>query len=173
MFTSSIKKCAQITVGATALSLLLGGGLAFAQATTNLGVSADVTNNCTIAAAPALTVGNYNVLNGSPLTPTATLAVTCTAGAVATIGLDAGANGSHAAVGTTRAMANGANYLSYELYSDAGLSTVWGNVEGTWVVEPAAPSTTAVDYTVYASVPAQQSVPAGTYTDSVAVTVSF
>jgi spore coat protein U-like protein len=71
-------------------------------------------------------------------------------------------------------MTDGASdYLSYELYSDAGLSTVWGNVEGTWVVEPAAPSTTAVDYTVYANVPAQQSVPAGAYTDSVAVTVSF
>ena len=83
------------------------------------GVSADVTNNCTIAAAPALTVSNYNVLRGTVPTTTATLAVTCTAGAVPpTIGLDAGANGSHAAVGTTRAMANGANYLSYELYSN-------------------------------------------------------
>ena len=56
MFTNSIKKCAQLTLGATALSLLVGGGLAFAQATTNLGVTADVTNNCTIAAAPAQTL---------------------------------------------------------------------------------------------------------------------
>jgi spore coat protein U-like protein len=173
MFSNSIKKCVQITLGATTLSLLVGGGLAFAQtATTNLGVSADVTNNCTIAAAPALTVGNYNVLSPTALTPTATLAVTCTAGAVATIALDPGANGVHA-IGTTRAMADGMNYLSYELHSDAGLSTVWGNTVDTDVVEAAAPSTTAVDYTVYASVPAQQSVPAGTYTDSVAVTVSF
>jgi spore coat protein U-like protein len=171
MFSNSIKKCVQITLGATALSMIVGGGLAFAQVTTQLGVSADVTNNCTIADAPALTVGNYNVLSATPLTPTATLAVTCTAGAVATIALDPGANTAHA-VGTTRAMADGGNYLSYELYQDAGLSTVWGLDENA-KVEPAAPSTTAVDYTVYASVPAGQSVPAGTYTDSVAVTVSF
>jgi spore coat protein U-like protein len=172
MFNSSIKKCAQLTLGAAALSLMVGGGLAFAQATTSLGVSADVTNNCTIGAAPALTVGNYNVLSPTALTPTATLVVTCTAGAVATIALDPGANFANA-VGTTRAMKSGTSYLNYELYSDPGLSTVWGNTVDTWVVEDAAPSTEAVDYTVYANVPAQQSVPAGTYTDSVAVTVSF
>ncbi len=161
------------TLGATTLSLLVGGGLAFAQtATTNLGVSADVTNNCTIGAAPALAVGNYNVLSPTALTPTATVVVTCTAGAVATIALDAGANGADA-VGTTRAMKNGASFPSYELYSDPGLSTVWGNTVDTDVVEDAAPSTDPVDYTVYANVPAQQSVPSGTYTDSVAVTVSF
>ncbi len=158
-------------LGAATLSPIAGGA-AFAQATTSLGVSADVTNNCTIAAAPALTVGNYNVLSPTALTPTATLAVTCTTGAVATIALDPGSNASHA-TGTTRAMSDGTDYLSYELYSDAGLSTVWGNTSGTDVVEPAAPSTAVVDYTVYASVPAQQTVSAGTYTDSVAVTVSF
>jgi spore coat protein U-like protein len=173
MIRNTLKKYGRATLGAAALSLLVGGA-AFAQVTTNLGVSADVTNNCTIAAAPTLTVGNYNVLSATALTPTATLAVSCTTGAVATIALDPGSNGGHAAGGLTRAMTDGSSdYLSYELYSDSGLTTVWGNTSGTDVVENATTSTAAVDYTVYASVPANQNVPAGTYTDSVLVTVSF
>lgn len=173
MLRNTLKTYALAVFGGAAISLLVGGA-AFAQVTTNIGVSADVTNNCTIAAAPTLTVGNYNVLSATALTPTATMAVTCTTGAVATIALDPGANGGHVSGGLTRAMTDGSgDYLSYELYSDSGLSTVWGNTSATDVVEAAAPSTAAVDYTVYASVPAQQSVPAGTYTDSVLVTVSF
>jgi spore coat protein U-like protein len=170
MFTSTVKKCAQITLGAAALSLVVGGA-AFAQSVgAELGVSATVTNNCTIAATPTVAVGNYNTL-ASTINQTGTLAVTCTQGAVATIAMDAGANGA-SATGTTRAMTDGSHFLSYELYSNPGRTMVWGTAANA-VIEDAAPSSAPVDYTVYASVPGAQDVPSGDYTDSVAVTVSF
>ena len=72
-------------------------------------------------------------------------------------------------------MVSGANVLSYELYSDSGRLSVWGVGTGTGgVMEPAAPSATAVNYTVYGQVPGGQNAAAATnYADSVAVTVNF
>jgi spore coat protein U-like protein len=172
MFSNTIKKYARVSLGAAALSLIACGGAAFAgSADATLGVSADVTDNCTIAASPTVSVGSYNALAGN-IPATGTLTVACTTGAVATIALDTGANSGHA-TGTTRAMTDGSgDYLSYELYQDSGHTTLWGTDDNA-AVESAAVSTTAVDYTVYALVPASQDVPSGTYSDSVAVTVSF
>ena len=93
---------------------------------------------------------------------------------MAEIDLSTGANGG-VAVGTTRAMKSGTNLLNYELYSDSNRSVVWGVGAGTGgVTEAAAPSATAVNYTVYGQVPGGQNIPAATdYADSVAVTVNF
>ena len=52
----------------------------------------------------------------APLDGTGTVIVTCTKGAAAKVGLDAGGN----AQGTTRRMSRGAaEYLTYELYKDS------------------------------------------------------
>jgi spore coat protein U-like protein len=171
MFSNSIRKCAQLTLGAAALSLMVGGPAFAASVGATLGVSANVTADCTIAAAPSLLVSTYNPLIGA-VAATATLAVTCTQGTVATIGLDTGAN-AVSAVGTTRAMTDGTDFLMYDLYTSSAHSTIWGNGAGTAVIEAAAPSAATIDYTVYGLVPGAQDVPTGTYNDSVAVTVSF
>jgi spore coat protein U-like protein len=143
-----------------------------ATATANLGVSATVTNNCTISTA-ALAFGSYDpvVAHASTnLDGTGTVTVACTKGAVATVGLGLGSN----AAGSTRRMTNGASeYLTYELYQDAGRATVWGN-SGAGLYSPgAAPSKTARNFTVYGRVTSNQDVVAGNYADTVVATVNF
>ena len=85
--------------------------------------------------------------------------------------------GSNANTGSTdaapirRLKDGGTDYLSYQLYSDNGYSTVWGNTAGTSVAHTGTGTQTAL--TVYGSIAAGQSVPAGSYSDTVVATVTF
>jgi spore coat protein U domain-containing protein, fimbrial subunit CupE1/2/3/6 len=158
------------------LIVLLASAPAFAaSATSSFSVSATVTNNCTITTA-AINFGAYDptVTNlSTPLDATGSVTITCTKGAVTTVGLSAGANGANA-TGTTRAMKSGSDYLSYELYQDTGRATVWGNSGTGLFTPPVAPSKDLRTFTTYGRIPAGQDVPAGTtYTDTVTATVNF
>lgn len=113
---------------------------------------------------------------GSPTGPltaaidkTSTITVTCTSGATFHVGLDGGASGDV----TARTMSDGNGHMvGYQLYSDSGRTTVWGDTIGT--DEPSETGTgTSQDITVYGEVPAQTTPPAGNYSDLVAVTVTF
>jgi spore coat protein U-like protein len=143
-----------------------------ATATANLGVSATVTNNCTISTV-ALAFGSYDpvVANASTnLDGTGTVVVACTKGSTATIGLGLGSNAS----ASVRRMTDGSsNYLTYELYQDTSRSTVWGNAGAGLLSPVAAPSKAARNFTVYGRVTSNQDVPAGSYNDTVVATVNF
>jgi spore coat protein U-like protein len=145
---------------------------AAATATANLGVTATVTNNCTISTV-ALAFGSYDpvVANASTnLDGTGTVVVACTKGATATIGLGNGGNFS----GGARRMADGSsNFLSYELYHEAGHTTVWTTTGGGLLSTGAAPSKTARNFTVFGRVASDQDIPAGSYSDTVVATVNF
>jgi spore coat protein U-like protein len=158
--------------GGAALAAAFGTSASAATATANLGVSATVTNNCTISTA-ALAFGSYDpvVAHASTnLDGTGTVIVACTKGATATIGLGLGSNAS----GTVRRMKDGGtNYIAYELYQDSGRSTVWGTAGGALLSPGAAPSKTARNFTVYGRVASNQDVPAGSYNDTVVATVNF
>jgi spore coat protein U-like protein len=141
------------------------------SASANLTVTATVTNNCTISTTP-LSFGTYDPVGANAsanLDGVGSVVVACTKGKDANIGLDLGSN----ANGTTRRMASGGEFLSYELYSDSGRSTVWGNASGSWQATGAAPSKAARSFTVYGRVPSNQDVPAGNYADTVLATVNF
>ena len=143
-----------------------------ATATANLGVSATVTNNCTISTA-ALAFGSYDpvVAHASTnLDGTGTVTVACTKGVAPTVGLGLGSNAS----GGTRRMTDGSsNYLTYEMYSDAGRTTVWGDSGGALYAPGAAPSKTARNFTVYGRIPARQNAFVGSYSDTITVTITF
>ena len=159
--------------------LLAAASTAFAgSATSNLGVSANVSANCTISTT-AVAFGAYDPIVVNAATPrdaNGAVTITCTKGATTTIGLDAGGNSTHAS-GTTRAMTNGAgtpSYLSYELYQDAPGGTLWGNSGADLDTPPAAPSKAPRSFTVYGRIPAGQDVPvAASYSDTVVATVNF
>jgi len=147
------------------------------SATSNMAVSATVSNNCTISAG-ALAFGAYDPVSAnasSNLNGTATLTVTCTTGASASITLD---QGTHANTGSTatvplRRLSDGAgtpHYLSYYLYSDSARSTVWGASTADVAYTGTGTSGTV---TVYGAVTSGQNVPAGTFTDTVVATISF
>lgn len=143
-------------------------------AVSNLNVSATVTSTCSISAG-ALAFGGYDPVVGAQVDGQATLSVSCTKGATATITLGQGAN---AAGGSTdqapvrRMKDAGSNNLAYSLFSDASRSTVWGNTAGTGVGYTSTGSA-AASIIVYGRIAAAQDLPAGSYTDTVIATVTF
>jgi spore coat protein U-like protein len=160
------------------IALMVGGlalGLAapvFAQtATANLGVSATVTANCSITTA-AVAFGSYDPVvthASSPLDGTGSVVVTCTKGAGTRIDLGLGGNAS----GSTRRMAGGGDFLTYELYQDTTRTTVWGSGATDGLTIGAAPSRAPRTFTVYGRVAAGQDVGAASYSDTVVATINF
>ena len=161
--------------------IALAAGFALAgTATSNMSTSADVSNNCIISAG-ALSFGAYDPVSAnasSELDQTATLTVTCTNGAAANITLDQGTN---AATGSTdsaplrRLKLDASNFLSYSLWQDSGHATVWGNTTSSPNTSESYTGTgTSGTVTVYGKIAGgQTTVHAGSYADTVVVTVSF
>jgi spore coat protein U-like protein len=156
-------------VGGLALGL---AAPAFAQtATANLGVSATVTANCSITTT-AVAFGSYDPIvthAASPLDGTGSVVVTCTKGAGTRIDLGLGGNAS----GSTRRMAGGGDFLTYELYQNSTRTTVWGSGAAAGMTIVAAPSKAARTFTVYGRVAAGQDVSAASYADTVVATINF
>jgi spore coat protein U-like protein len=151
------------------LALGLASAPAVAQtdpATTTFGVSATVLKDC-IVSATALAFGNYT---GAVNNAQSTVTVTCTNTTTYTVGLGPGlATG---ATVTTRQMQNGAVLLPYALYSDSTHTTNWGNTSATnWVSGTG--NGAAQPLTVYGQIAALQYVTPGSYTDTIAVTVTY
>lgn len=138
--------------------------------TTTFPVTATVLKACVVTANP-LAFGNYDPTATSPLDGSTTLSVFCTVGSSFTVGLNTGT--ASGATVTTRRMTSGANTLGYTLYQEAARTNNWGNTPGTdtplATTAPVLPST----LTVYGRVPANQNVPAASYTDTITVTVNY
>ena len=124
-------------------------------------------NSCT-AYASSLAFGNYDP--GAAISVTSTITVICSQGLAYHIALDAGM-GSNATV-TTRKMTGGASAtLGYSLFSDAARTVNWGNSTGTnWVAGTGTNSPQA--YTIYARLPAGQSLTPGTFTDTITASIT-
>lgn len=160
----------------SAIVLLAAFGLvanpAWAQtATTTFQVQITIQSTCTIDD-PAPTNVDFGGQPSSAINVDAIgqLNVNCTPGTDYVIALDDGQNSGGGGVGA-RAMANGADLVTYQLYSDAGRTTIWGETLGTDTV--AGTGTGAVQaYPVYGRVPIA-SAPAASYLDVVTATISF
>lgn len=140
-------------------------------ANSNLSVSATVTNNCTVSTG-AVAFGSVNTIGGANIDGTGSLSVTCTKGAGWTAA--AGVGGGTGATFATRKMAAGTDLLNYTLYTDSSRSSVWGNGTGSTAQFSGSGTGSAQSSTIYGRVPSgQTSVPAGSYTDTVAVTVTY
>jgi spore coat protein U-like protein len=131
-------------------------------------VSATPGANCNLTTNP-LAFGAQGLLNAD-VDATTTLQVQCTSTSPYNVGLDAG-QASGATV-STRRMTFGAATVSYALYRDAGRTLNWGQTIGT---DTLAGTGTGVSQTitVYGRVPVQTTPAPGTYTDTVAVTVTY
>jgi len=90
------------------------------------------------------------------------------------IAIGTGGSGSYG----TRRMVNGSTQLQYNLYTSATRTTIWGNGSG-GTLSVLAPITQSIglrrirEAVIYGRIPAGQNVRAGTYTDTLFVTVSF
>jgi spore coat protein U-like protein len=150
-------------------------------ATANLNVTATVINNCLISTT-AVAFGVYDPISAqasTALTGTGALTVTCTKGAAATITLGQGSYAaSGSSDGTPRRQMKSAStfqgapvYLGYTLYSDNAHTALWGNTASTGAAYNGTGISSSVN--VYGSISAAQNVPAGSYSDTVVVTITF
>lgn len=156
-----------------ALSMTISSSTQAATATSQFQVSATVLDSCLVAATN-LVFGSYAPSSGNVLNATSVVTATCTAGTDYEIALDTGSNGSNSGTITTRAMASeSSNYLNYELYLDESRSTVWGDVSSGNTVQNTSALLGVNTHTVYGQIPADQYVPAGLYSDTIQVTVTY
>lgn len=157
-----------------AAGLIVASAGAFAATTTTtFQVTANVAAQCNVSAAN-LAFGAVDPIGGN-VDQTTTVTVKCTKNSPYTVGLNAGTT--TGATIAQRLMANGADTMQYNLYTDAARSTVWGNsaVAPTWVSGTGAGLGTAQVLTVYGRVPSgQTNLAVGTYTETaVTVTVTY
>jgi spore coat protein U-like protein len=166
-----------------ALAIAAFAAPTFAQtATATFQVSANVLNTCELQNVNPLAFGNYDTMLATALDGTATFEFRCNRNTAYQIALDNGLHFGQAAgfVGS-RSMANGGNFLAYNLFRDLGRTLPWGStlgVGGNTLNGTAANSGWAVT-TIYGRVPAGQDVPGAaapglTYTDAtVTITVNY
>ncbi len=156
-------------------SLLLGSGLSMAGTATNtFQVTATVISSCTVAGT-ALNFGSSidPLAAATPLDATSTLNVQCTNTTPYTVALNAGANAGGASNFTTRTMKSGTRSLGYQLYLDAGRSSVWGDGTATSSTVAGTGTGSAQSLTIYGRLPSLANVVPGSYTDTVTVTISY
>lgn len=96
------------------------------------------------------------------------IAIQCTPGSGATLTFLAGLNDDEVA-GSTRAMTNGTLFVPYDIYSDPAFATVLDN--GSTV--PVTADGTVQIVNVYGRALGNAGLTAGTYTDTIAVTLTF
>lgn len=169
-FSRSAARAAGIAALAP-IAACLPAAASAATASSTLNVSATVTANCTVSTS-ALAFGNVNTLSGSDVDGAGGISVTCTNGTdwSASAGVGAGTGASFAA----RQMTAGANLLSYNLYTDSARSTVWGDGTGATSTIDNTGTGSVQNVSIYGRVGSGQiSVPAGSYADTVAVTVTY
>ena len=165
-----------------AIALALPLAAAAQTATTNLGVSATVIKNCLVQATP-VAFANYDpLITTGNIDATGTVRIRCTRGT--TITSVALGNGTSTVVGTRSMAGPGTERLLYELFKPSAATagaacnytgaSVWGD-SGTGLFNPsgAAPTNLFRDYNVCGRLALNQDVPAGSYADTVTVTVNF
>ena len=170
LFAARLAKAALILAGSTA-ALALPSAAQAQTAGANLTVNATVTANCTVSTS-ALDFGNVNTLSGADVDGTGGVTVTCTNGTDWSAAADAG-SGTGATL-LSRRMTFSGNLLTYSLFTDAARTTVWGDGTGTTATVDDTGTGVAQNFTVYGRVGSgQTTAPAGGYTDTVAVTVTY
>lgn len=149
--TRRMRRGAVLTI---ATLLLAGGGAASAAAAT-----------CAVSS-PGVAFDGYDPLSSAPTDGVGNIAVSCDGVASYTIALGQGTGNFSA-----RTMSNGNSALQYNLYTSPLRSTVWGDGSGnTGMVSDTA---TGGNYAVYGRIDERQNVTAGTYGDTLTITITY
>jgi spore coat protein U-like protein len=166
------------------IMLLVFSSIAEADTTTSsFSVSATVENGCVFGDATGSSTTDFGTIDFGTMSSisssvdvasssgSGSIVVTCTPGVAASIALDYGVNGGDSA-GRYLINSAGTQTLEYQLYQDSDRSTVWGTDSLAYSIESFPDATQT--YTVYARLFAVSDMPAaGTYTDTVTVTLTY
>jgi spore coat protein U-like protein len=157
-------------IAAAAAAIAVAAPASAQVANSTMTIGAVVTNNCIVTTTP-VTFGDIDVTSAAARDITGGLDVTCTNGTGWTAAAGAGVNGG--TVGA-RQMSSGADALDYALYTDATRTTLWGDGTDGTVAMTGTGTGTVQNEVIYASVlPGQQAVRAGTFADTINVTVTY
>lgn len=120
-----------------------------------------------------LNFGTYNPLAITDTTSTFNVQVACS-GLVSNISYDIKLNAGNSGNINTRKLLNGANEIIYNIYTESGYTSIWGDgINGNAVVGTAnAPSETK-NHTGYAIIPHSQAITPGTYSDNITITLTY
>ena len=129
-------------------------------------VTATVTSQCSVSAS-TLDFGSVGLLLANT-DGTSSVSVQCASGVAYQVGLD---NGQHA-TGTTRRMQGPGGLVTYELYRNSTRTQRWGSTLNTDTVTGSGNGGSQT-LTVYGRVPNQTTPSAGTYNDTITVTVTY
>ena len=136
-------------------------------ASSSFPVNATISTVCALGASP-MSFGEVNVsgVATSQTDSASALTVTCTNGGSYSVSLDGGVNG----VAAQRSMASESNRLNYDLYQDAARGTVWTNATAPQAgIGNGAVQTIALYGRIAAGLPFT----AGSYTDTINVTITY
>jgi len=173
-------KKTQLTLASAALMMLIPAAPALAGIVTgNMEVTLTVGAGCEVVGGNStgavnqfgtLSFGEYsslaNIINSQSTNAagSGSLQLLCTTGTPFTVALD---NGVNAAGGQRRMAGTCGAFINYNLYQEPARTTLWGPGA------PLAGTGTPVNLIVYGQVPAQTTPAAGTYTDTVTMTVTW
>jgi spore coat protein U-like protein len=134
-------------------------------------LAANSISSCTVSST-GLTFANYDLLGRAQVTGSGTLVVQCTGKGNDTVNV---ALSTGSGTCTTRTVKSGANSMNYNVYTTSALSTVWCDpttrVPVSFSLGQGGGSTATQNVTFYGAVASGQSVPPGTYTDTLQATV--
>jgi spore coat protein U-like protein len=148
-------------LAAAALAALLVPGLSRAQ-------------TCWFSTGPTtLAFGTYDPTSATPTDSTSTFTYACSSSKARPVVVWLGSGG--AGSFNPRQLAFGADRLSYNLYTTALRNVIWGDGSGGTVTLSSTPvgSTHGATVTIYGRIAPGQWVAAGSYGDSVVVTLNF
>lgn len=129
---------------------------------------------CMVSTTP-VNFGSYDVFSNSAVDTVGQVTVGCTGVGTTysvTVQLNKGLVGSVAQ--RKMQQGNGNDKLSYNLYTDAGRSTIWGDGTSSSSTQTInVNGGTSSTLSIYGRIPALQDVEMGSYTDSITVTINF
>lgn len=127
---------------------------------------------CTVSAVP-VQFGQYDSSDPSPVDAVGSVYVSCTSATAFTVKLDAGSNSSGSFDPRRMRSAGTGGILSYNLYRDSARAEVWGDGTGNTFIQTRVGTGGDVNLNVYGRLSGGQDVSAGTYGDTITVTVEW
>ena len=127
---------------------------------------------CTVDAGGGVAFGAYSPFDTAPLDSTGTITLNCTSPYSSTVLVELSAG---LATGfAPRELQSGTHRMTYNLFLDAGRTSVWGDgTSGTSYSTQSPADGVDLNLTVFGRIPARQNAWVGAYADSVVVTVEF
>ncbi len=139
--------------------------------TFSLSTSATLVSDCLISATD-LNFGTAGLLT-SALTASSAVTLNCTNQAPWTLALSTGSGSGATFSNRLLARSGGTQTVGYNLYTSSAYTTVWGDGTGSSSTAAGTGTGLAQSTTVFGRVPAQTTPQAGTYRDSIIVTVIY